>query len=357
MKWSFKLVRVAGIDVYVHATFFILLLWVSLSYWRIEGTLGAVLSGVGFILVLFTCVVLHEFGHALTARRYGIQTLHITLFPIGGIAAVERMPEVPKHEITVALAGPAVNLFIAFFLWLWLSVTNTMVSTEELTLTGGSFAQRLMLINIILAVFNLIPAFPMDGGRILRAVLAIRMNHNKATQLAARVGQGFALWLGLIGLLFNPFLMFIALFVWIGAASEAVVEEVRSTLLGISAGQAMLTNFEVLSPHDRLHRAIQLTLAGSQKDFPVLYGEDVVGVLTHTDLLRGLHEHGDQESVGDWMQTDIQCAEKDEPLEEVFERLQRSQCRLFPVMESGQLAGILNMDNVVELLSIQKALH
>ncbi len=119
----------------------------------------------------------------------------------------------------------------------------------------------------------------------------------------------------------------------------------------------MLTNFEVLSPHDRLHRAIQLTLAGSQKDFPVLYGEDVVGVLTHTDLLRGLHEHGDQESVGDWMQTDIQCAEKDEPLEEVFERLQRSQCRLFPVMESGQLAGILNMDNVVELLSIQKALH
>ncbi len=224
MKWSFKLVRVAGIDVYVHATFFILLLWVSLSYWRIEGTLGAVLSGVGFILVLFTCVVLHEFGHALTARRYGIQTLHITLFPIGGIAAVERMPEVPKHEITVALAGPAVNLFIAFFLWLWLSVTNTMVSTEELTLTGGSFAQRLMLINIILAVFNLIPAFPMDGGRILRAVLAIRMNHNKATQLAARVGQGFALWLGLIGLLFNPFLMFIALFVWIGAASEAVVE-------------------------------------------------------------------------------------------------------------------------------------
>lgn len=357
MKWSFKLVRVAGIDVYIHATLIILLIWLGLSYWAVEGTLGAALNGVSFILTLFTCVVLHEFGHALTAKRYGIRTQHITLFPIGGLAAMERMPDVPKHEIAVALAGPAVNLIIAILLWFWLTVTNTMISADELTLTGGPFAQRLMLFNIILVVFNLIPAFPMDGGRVLRAVLELRMNHNRATQLAAKVGQGFALWLGLMGLMFNPFLMFIALFVWIGAASEAAAEEMKSTLLGISAGQAMLTDFNVLSSHDRLDRAIQLTLAGSQKDFPVLDGEAIVGVLTQNDLLRGLHEHGAQASVGSWMQTGLQYADKDEPLDEVLERLQSDKCRLFAVIEAGHLAGIVNMDNVIELISIQKALH
>ncbi|WP_230209857.1 site-2 protease family protein [Solemya velum gill symbiont] len=138
MKWSFKLVRVAGIDVYIHATLIILLIWLGLSYWAVEGTLGAALNGVSFILTLFTCVVLHEFGHALTAKRYGIRTQHITLFPIGGLAAMERMPDVPKHEIAVALAGPAVNLIIAILLWFWLTVTNTMISADELTLTGGS---------------------------------------------------------------------------------------------------------------------------------------------------------------------------------------------------------------------------
>ena len=357
MKWSWKLLRVAGIDVYVHATFFILIIWIGLSYWQVSGTLAAVINGIGFILALFACVVLHEFGHALTARRYGIRTRSITLLPIGGVASMESMPEDPKQEIAVALAGPAVNLVIAFGLWLWLTASNMLVSPDALSLTGGSFMERLMLINIVLAVFNLVPAFPMDGGRVLRAALAMRMDHNRATQAAARIGQGLALWLGLLGLLYNPFLIFIALFVWIGAAAEAGIEQVKSTLSGMTVGRAMLTDFEVLSPDNPLSLAIELTLSGSQKEFPVLVDGKVVGVLTQDSLLKGLQQQGEQARVEECMQREVQSAEIDEPLEKVMQRLQTCQCRLLAVTEAGRLVGIINLDNIMELISIQTALH
>lgn len=357
MKWSWKIIRLAGIDVYVHATFFILILWFGLGYWQLEGNLTAVFNGVFFILALFVCVVLHEFGHALTARRYGIRTLRITLLPIGGVASMERMPDDPGQEIAVALAGPAVNLVIALGLWLWLMLSNTAVSLEQISLTGGSFIERLMLINMVLAVFNLVPAFPMDGGRVLRAVLAMFMDHNHATQTAAKVGQGLALFLGLIGLLYNPFLIFIALFVWIGAAAEANLEQVRSTLSGIDVGQTMLTNFQVLSPDDSLGRAVTLTLAGSQKDFPVLDDGDVVGVLEQEDLLMGLQQSGEHVRVGEFMQRKVQRAEIKEHLEKVLQRLQSCHCRLLLVVDAGHLVGIVNMDNITELMAIQTALH
>jgi Zn-dependent protease/predicted transcriptional regulator len=302
-------------------------------------------------------VVLHEFGHALTARRYGIRTQSITLLPIGGVAAMEHMPEDPKQEIAVALAGPAVNIVIASALWLWLTASNMLVTADEITLTGGSFLERLMLINIVLAVFNLVPAFPMDGGRVLRAALAMRMSHNRATQTAAKVGQGLALWLGLMGLLYNPFLIFIALFVWIGAAAEAGIEQVKTTLSGMSVGRAMLTEFEVLTPHDNLSKAIELTLACSQKDFPVLDDGDMIGVLTQADLLKGLQEQGEQARISDWMQREVQSADIDEQLEKVLQRLQNCQCRLLSVTEAGRLVGIINLDNIMELISIQTALH
>lgn len=357
MKWSWKLVRLAGIDVYVHATFFILLVWIGLNFWVVGGNVSAVIIGISFILALFACVVLHELGHALTARRYGIRTRNIILLPIGGVAAMERMPDDPKQEIAVALAGPAVNLGIAVLLWLWLSLTNSLLQIDQLALTGESFIQNLMVVNIILAIFNLLPAFPMDGGRVLRAALSFRMTHYRATQVAARVGQGFALWLGFIGLLYNPFLIFIALFVWIGAAAEADTEQIKSSLHGVAVGSAMLTEFHMLSPDDTLNRAIELTLAGSQKDFPVVQNEDVIGVLTQDDLLQGLHAGGAQSHVGDWMQKEIYSADSKESLEKVLERLQACNCSLITVTEAGQLVGIINLENIMELIKIQTAIH
>ncbi len=357
MKWSWKLARIAGIDIYVHATFFILIAWIGLSYWQVEGTLAAVVSGIGFILALFACVVLHEFGHALTARRYGIRTKSIFLLPIGGVASLERMPDDPKQEIKVALAGPSVNLVIAFGLWLWLSMSNALVPVDDLSLTGGGFLERLMVINIILAVFNLLPAFPMDGGRVLRAALSMRMSRNRATQAAAKIGQGLALWLGLIGLLYNPFLIFIALFVWIGAAAEASMEQIKSTLSDMAVGRAMLTDFQVLSPGDALSKAIELTLAGSQKEFPVLENERMVGALTQDDLLKGLQAAGKQALVSDFMQTNIQSADVNEHLQKVMERLQSCHCPLLFVTKADQLVGIINMDNIMELISIESVLQ
>ena len=356
LKWSWKLVRVAGIDVYVHATFVILIVWLAVTYWATAG-LPAGVSGVGFILLRFACVVLHEFGHALTARRYGIRTRHITLLPIGGVADLEKMPDDPRQEILVALAGPAVNLVIAGVLWLWLLVSGALVPGEVLSVTSGPLVNQLIVLNIILAVFNLLPAFPMDGGRVLRAAMSMRMGRVQATRTAARIGQGLALWLGLIGLLYNPFLIFIALFVWIGAAAEAEMETVRSSLDHVTTGEAMLTEFHRLSPNDSLARVIELTLEGSQKDFPVMANGEMVGVLTQDDLLRGLQADGEHGRVADWMQRDVQTADINEPLNGVLERLRESRCPLLAVMQHGQVAGIINMDNIMELIRIQTMLE
>ncbi len=356
LKWSWKLARVAGIDVYVHATFVILIVWLGLSYWATAG-LPAVISGVGFILLLFGCVVLHEFGHALTARRYGIRTRHITLLPIGGVADLEKMPDDPRQEILVALAGPAVNLVIAAVLWAWLAMTGALIPGETLSVTSGPLVQQLVVLNIILAVFNLLPAFPMDGGRVLRAALAMRMGRVQATQTAAKIGQGLALWLGLIGLLYNPFLIFIALFVWIGAAAEAEMETVRSSLAHVTTGEAMLTEFHRLSPQDSLARVIELTLEGSQKDFPVMVDGNMVGVLTQDDLLRGLQADGEHGRVADWMQRDVHTADIHEPLNGVLERLRESRSPLLAVMQNGRVAGVINLDNIMELIRIQTMLE
>ncbi len=356
MKWSMRLGTLAGIAVYVHATFFILLLWIALSYWRSEQSLQAVIHGIGFILALFGCVVLHELGHALTARRFGIKTRDITLLSIGGVASLEKMPDDPRQEILVALAGPAVNIVIAGLIWLWLSLQQIIMPDQLSSMLQGNMLQQLLVVNLFLAGFNLLPAFPMDGGRVLRAILAMRMDRTAATRRAASVGQAFALWLGLVGMLYNPFLIFIALFVWIGAMAEAGTEEIRSLLHGNTLAHAVITNFESLSPHDSLARAIKLTLDGVQKDFPVIQGEEIIGVLTQEDLLRGLHEQGALATVREHMQTNIERADVNESLESVMKRLQSCGCRLLAVTENGQLVGIVNIDNIMELVRIEAAL-
>jgi len=196
MKWSWKLGTFAGIDVFIHATFLLIIGWVGLSYWQQTGTLVGTLEGILFTLLLFGCVVLHEYGHALTARRFGIKTRDITLYPIGGVARLERMPDKPIQELWVALAGPAVNVVIAVLLFGWLIISGTLTSIASLGLTSGPFIERLMLVNITLVLFNLIPAFPMDGGRVLRALLALRLEYTRATQIAASIGRGWRCFLG-----------------------------------------------------------------------------------------------------------------------------------------------------------------
>lgn len=218
MRWSWKLGRVADIDVKVHATFLLLLAWVGLSNWFSGRSAGAVVAGLVFVLLLFGCVVLHELGHALTARRFGVRTRDIILLPIGGVARLDHIPSEPRQELWIAAAGPAVNVVITAALFFWLRATGGWVPLPELAMTSGPMLERLAVLNVFLAVFNLLPAFPMDGGRMLRAVLAMRLEYTQATQIAASIGQGLAYVFGFLGLFTNPFLVFIALFVWIGAS-------------------------------------------------------------------------------------------------------------------------------------------
>ena len=286
MKWSWKIGTIVGIPIYIHSTFVLILVYVAwINASRGQG-LVATLAGIVFVLTLFGCVLLHEIGHALMARRYGIRTRDITLLPIGGLARLERMPDDPRQEFWVALAGPAVNVVIAVILFFLLTLQGQYEPVVRISITAGSFFERIMVVNVILVVFNMLPAFPMDGGRVLRAVMAMRMDYARATQLAANIGQGMALLFAFVGLLYNPFLVFIALFVWIGATQEAGMVRMRSALSGIPVAHAMITEFHTLAPQDPLAHAVSLTLTTAQKDFPVVDFDDVVGVLTQAELFR-----------------------------------------------------------------------
>src|SRR5712691_4865049 len=356
MKWSWKFGTVAGIGLYVHATFFLLIAWVGITYWLAGGS-AAALSGIGFILALFACVVLHELGHALTARRYGIRTRDITLLPIGGVSRLERIPDDPRQEVWVSLAGPAVNVVIAGALYAWLLLSQTLRPFSALTMAGGPFLERLLLVNVSLAVFNLLPAFPMDGGRVLRALLAMRMDYVRATQVSAHVGQAMALVFGLLGLFTNPFLVFIAFFVWIGAAQEASMVQMRTALGGIPVSRAMLTDYHTLAPGDPARRVLDLILSGSQQDFPVVEDGRVVGVLLRGDVLKALAHRGQDWRVGDIMRRDFQVVDAGEMLEAAFARLQTCACHALPVTSRGALVGLVTMDNLGEFLLIQSALR
>ncbi len=356
MKWSWKLGEIAGIGIYMHATFLIIIAWVALVHWTNERSIQAVLAGIGFILAIFGCVVLHELGHALAARRYGIRTRDITLLPIGGVARLERIPEEPRQEIVVAAAGPAVNVVIAIALWIWLLLTETLVPFDRLGVHFGPFLERLLVVNLFLVGFNLLPAFPMDGGRVLRALLALRMDYSRATRIAARAGQGMALLFGFLGLFANPFLLFIAFFVWIAASQEAAMVEIKSLFQDVEVRQAMISDFETLSPIDSLQKAIDLTLAGAQKDYPVVAGGQVLGVLTQGDLLAGLAKQGPSAAVKEAMRSEFEFLEANEMLSRGLERLQSCGCHTAPVKSRGELVGLLTMDNVGEFLSFQGAL-
>jgi Zn-dependent protease/CBS domain-containing protein len=356
MKSSWRIGRVAGIDVHLHLTFLLLLGWVAVSHYLQKQSWADVLAGLGFTLSLFTIVVLHELGHALTARRFGIRTRDITLLPIGGVARLERIPEKPQQELLVALAGPAVNVVLAALLFGVLIVGAELSAAKEFKLVGGHFLANLMWVNVSLAVFNLLPAFPMDGGRVLRALLAMRMDYLRATSIAAAIGQGMAWVFGFIGLFTNPFLVFIALFVWMGAAAEAGQAQMKSALAGLPMSGVMMTDFRVLAPDDTLARAVEHILAGCQQDFPVVDGGRVVGVLTRSDLVTGLAKQGQLAPVADVMQRNVHAAEAGEMVESVLARLQGGDCRVLPVLRDGELAGLVTMENIGEYMLIQTAL-
>ncbi len=355
MKWSLKLGEFAGIGVYIHATFLILLAWVAFYQYSQGGSRAALVS-LFYVGAIFTIVVLHEYGHALMARRFGIRTRDITLLPIGGMARLERMPDDPRQELLVALAGPAVNVVLAVVFAMALLVFPGSASPPDSGFSGGALLSNLMWINVILALFNLLPAFPMDGGRVLRALLAMRWDYALATQRAAQVGQAMALLFGLTGLLVgNPFLIFIALFVWMGAAEESGVVQMKSAMAGVPISKAMITHFRTLAPYQSLQDAVDYLLDGFQQDFPVESDGQTIGVLTRADLVRALRQVGEHARVADVMQTDFQTADPREMMDDVFMRLKECQCTSLPIIQDGKLVGLVTMDNLGEFMMVHGA--
>jgi Zn-dependent protease len=356
MKWSIKVGRLFGIDVFIHFTFLLLLGFLAFVYWRNTQRIEAAIVGVGFFIALFGCVLLHELGHALMARRYGIKTRDITLLPIGGVARLEKMPEKPMQEFWVALAGPAVNVVIAAGLFAWLWLTRTLVPVEELSVTGGSLLERLMIVNLFLVAFNLLPAFPMDGGRVLRALLAMRLGRRRATAIAANIGQGMAILFGIVGFLHNPFLIFIAIFVFLGAQAEAGAVEMQSALEGLRVRDGMMTRFRALSTQDSLSKAVEELLAGSQQDFPVLENSAPVGILRRNDLVKALSEGRREATVGEVMCRQCETVDELSPLKQAVESMHARQCASVPVSRGGAVVGMLTLENINEMLMINSAL-
>ncbi|HEY0944679.1 MAG TPA: site-2 protease family protein [Opitutaceae bacterium] len=357
MKWSWKIGRAAGVNIHVHATFPLLLVWVAVIYYQQRGRWEDALAGLVFILALFAVVVLHEFGHALTARRFGIRTRDITLLPIGGLARMERMPDRPWQELLVALAGPAVNVVLASLLFAVLAVLGygSAIFTD-VNLIAGNFLARLAWVNVTLALFNLLPAFPMDGGRVLRAVLAMRLSYVQATSIAAAIGQGMAVLIGLLGLFGNPFLVLIALFVWMGAAQEASAAQLKSALSGLPVERVMTTEFHVLAPDDPLERAVEHVLASRQHDFPVLEEGRLVGMLNRSRLLSALSRNGPASPVGDAMQRNFPSVTAGDSVNHLLPRMREEDGRALPVVRDGELVGLLTTEGVSDYILVHAAL-
>jgi Zn-dependent protease/CBS domain-containing protein len=357
MSWSVKIGSVAGTAVRVHITFLLFLAWIfGVSY--VSGGAEAAWNGLLFMVLLFLCVLLHEFGHIFTARGFGVRTPDVVLLPIGGVARLERIPERPSEEFLVAIAGPAVNVVIALIL---LVVGGAHLSTSHLAAVGStneSLIDRLAMVNLFLALFNLIPAFPMDGGRVLRALLATRLGYVRATEIAATIGQWVAFALGFLGLFGNPLLIFIAIFVYLAAASEAHLVATRAMSRGVPVTAAMVTQFATLTPAEHVDTAVETLLRTSQVHFPVVDGTGrPVGLLARNDLIRALKERGPQAPVAEVMTANIPTVSNRRSLDEAFRLLQEQSAPAVGVVDAGgRLIGIVTSETIGEMLMVHHAL-
>ncbi|MGI9546373.1 MAG: site-2 protease family protein [Flavobacteriaceae bacterium] len=358
MKGTLKLGRIRGIKIEVHWTFTLLLIWVVFLDIQRGGSFNSALLNIIFILLIFVCVVLHELGHALTARRYKINTKGITLLPIGGVASLEKMPEKPGQELLVALAGPAVNVLIALLLLLVVPLRTYLgldAESLEQLLSAPSLETLLfylLVANIMLVAFNLIPAFPMDGGRVFRAILSFTMDRVRATEIAASLGQVLAVIFFILGLFYNPFLVLIALFIFIGAYGENKMVKQSSLVEGHLISEAMLTNITLIHPDNHLAEVVDIVIAGSEKDFVVMSGDQIEGLLYHKDILK--NARNDTLKVSDIMNVQFKTLNASMPLQRFFDLLSNQKNLFFPVTdETGKLLGAIDMNNVSEFLVLK----
>jgi len=360
MSWSVNIGSIAGTAIRIHVTFLLLLAFFFIQGWA-AGSINDGVNSVVFVVLVFACVLAHEFGHIFTARAFGVETPDVTLLPIGGVARLARIPEKPGQEFLIAIAGPLVNVAIAVAL---IAVTPTHLSVVHLAAMESpklSMIDRLATINLFLAAFNMIPAFPMDGGRVLRALLAIRLGHVRATEIAASIGQWAAFAFGFLGLLSGNFiLIFIALFVYLAAASEAQMVSLRAMSRDVPVTAAMVTQFATLTGDEHIDAAVETLLQTSQTEFPVVDVDGnrrLIGVVGRGEIIRALRELGPSAPVSDVMVKDIPTIERSHRLEEAFRLLQEKSVPAVGVVDfAGRLIGLVTAETVGEMLMVRRAL-
>jgi stage IV sporulation protein FB len=357
MLWSINIGSIAGTAIRVHVTFVLFLAWIAISSW-VTGGPGAAWYALAFMILLFACVVAHEFGHIFVARHFGVTTPTVTLLPIGGVAQLERIPEKPSEEFLVAIAGPLVNVAIAVVLIVVFGASLDASSLAGVDKSTVSMLDRLAAVNLFLVVFNLIPAFPMDGGRVLRAILASRLGYARATEIAASIGQVVAFGLGFLGLFGNPLLIFIAIFVYLAASSEAQLVAMRAMSRDVPVAAAMMTQIARLEPQAHIDEAVDTLLRTSQSEFPVVDAAGMlVGVLSRADLIRALKMLGPDATIADAMTKDIPTISHRACLEEAIRLLQEKRAPAVGVVDAGgKLVGLITSETIGEMLMVREAL-
>ena len=357
MSWSLNIGKVAGTVVRVHITFLLFLVWIFAASYASGGAATAWDSLI-FMVLLFLCVLLHEFGHIFTARAFGVATPFVTLLPIGGVAQLERIPEEPGQEFLIAIAGPLVNVVIALLLVVLFGANLDPTAAGAIDNAKIALIDRLAAVNLFLALFNMIPAFPMDGGRVLRALLASRFGYVRATGIAAAIGQFVAFALGFVGLMSNPILIFIAIFVYLAASSEAHMVALRAASRGVPVSHAMVTHFETLSPEAHLDVAVQTLLHTGQGEFPVVDDTGkAVGVLGRGDIIRAIKTLGPDARVADAMSADLPTIGHRQSLEDAFKLLQLKAVPAVAVTDAaGKVIGLVTGETIAEMMMLQDSL-
>jgi len=351
---AWKVGRVLGIQIYIHWSFLILLVWVAVAGAMTGHDWRSVAWSLLLVITIFAIVVVHELAHALTARRFGIRTRGITLLPIGGVSALEKIPEQPRQELLMAAAGPAVNIALALILLVMLASGSETLSLSVVNAAVGNFLGRLFWINVGLAAFNLLPAFPMDGGRVLRALLAMKMDYVRATDQAAAMGRLFAGLFGLLGFLFNPFLILIAIFIWSGAGHEAAMVRAKSCLENAVVRDVMVTEFCRLLPSETLRAAAGTLLTGFQREFPVVEDGRLVGMLSDSDLMKALSSHSPDLPVSIAMRKRFETVQPERPVQEITTLLQHEHGYI-PVVSGENLVGLLTPEGLARTIEAKTA--
>ncbi|MDQ1285742.1 MAG: hypothetical protein QG663_1160 [Thermodesulfobacteriota bacterium] len=344
MKWSFKIGSIFGIPVNLHITFILLLILIYFVGGSVIGAGG--ISGVIFVLLVFASVVFHELSHSMVARHFGINVTDITLLPIGGVARMTETPEKPLQEVLIAIAGPAASFLLAFLLWFIADLFGTGVTISDFSVKGGILAE-LTAVNLILGIFNLIPAFPMDGGRVLRGALAMYLDAYKATRIAVGIGQGFAIFMFFWGFFSgNIFLLLIALFVYLGAEAEERQMGLMVALGGVAAEAAMISDIETLTPHQTVGDAAEHFCRSFQGDFPVMDGRRLVGLITRDAIVETLHKKGPTTLISESMIRDFPTASEQTPLTDILQKMQASGSKAIPIMNGADLKGLITLEQI-----------